>query len=580
LGSVAKGTALSFANTPCVSGASQNLQIKVTGLGGSQSLSWAGAFASGVANNATLSPLTTLSPTSGTISGNGNAVACIGISIATGSLTAGTTYHGDLRYTQTGGASSNDFPHDYFFKFTVTSAQQAQTITFAQPTSPQAYGSTFHVNPTSSSGLPVSVAASGPCSASAAAPGYDVTMTSGTGTCTLTASQAGDANFTAAQNVVRTVTAQPRPITVTADPKSKVYGQADPALTYEVTSGSLESGDSFTGNLARAAGESVAGSPYAIKQGSLTAGTNYDLTFVGANLTITPHDLHVAAHPQTKVYGQADPELTYTVTQSDLQYSDTNAVVSGSLARNPGQTVAGGPYAITKGSLTANDNYTLLFTGANLTITKAPLTVTADEKAILLNGTVSALTATLTGFQYGETLLTSGVTGTAACTTSDGKSIGTFDIVCRAGTLQASNYSFGPLRGGEAHSHLSLGRLSAADQRHGTPDGRAAEQVQARPDDPGQVRAQERGGCRRSAGGRPDVLPLRQRGWLRRYRDHRHDRRGPAERRSDLRVGREPVPLQLEHQGPHRRRVPDLREPRRRDQAVRRHLPRQVGGTT
>jgi len=38
-----------------------------------------------------------------------------------------------------------------------------------------------------------------------------------------------------------------RPITVTADAKSKTYGDADPALTYQITSGSLVTGDSFNG---------------------------------------------------------------------------------------------------------------------------------------------------------------------------------------------------------------------------------------------------------------------------------------------------------------------------------------------
>jgi hypothetical protein len=46
-----------------------------------------------------------------------------------------------------------------------------------------------------------------------------------------------------------------RPITVTADPTSKIYGGADPALTYQITSGSLLAGDVFTGNLSRTAGE-------------------------------------------------------------------------------------------------------------------------------------------------------------------------------------------------------------------------------------------------------------------------------------------------------------------------------------
>src|SRR5204862_6880048 len=52
-----------------------------------------------------------------------------------------------------------------------------------------------------------------------------------------------------------------------------------------ITSGSLAFGDVLSGSLPRESGESVAGSPYAIKQGSLTAGTNYDLTYVGANFT-------------------------------------------------------------------------------------------------------------------------------------------------------------------------------------------------------------------------------------------------------------------------------------------------------
>src|SRR5262249_46618839 len=69
-----------------------------------------------------------------------------------------------------------------------------------------------------------------------------------------------------------------RPITVTADAQTKVYGEADPALTYQVTSGNLASGDSFSGGLTRDAGENVG--TYAIRQGALTAGGNYDLSYV------------------------------------------------------------------------------------------------------------------------------------------------------------------------------------------------------------------------------------------------------------------------------------------------------------
>ena len=75
-------------------------------------------------------------------------------------------------------------------------------------------------------------------------------------------------------------------VTVTADAKSKYHGQPDPALTYQITSGSLVAGDAFTGALARSAGE--APGTYPILQGTLALSNNYVLTYVGANLTIVP----------------------------------------------------------------------------------------------------------------------------------------------------------------------------------------------------------------------------------------------------------------------------------------------------
>ncbi len=76
-----------------------------------------------------------------------------------------------------------------------------------------------------------------------------------------------------------------RPLTITADPKSKAFGDPDPFFTYSITNGSLAGADSLSGNLTRVPGEAVGA--YAILQGSLTAGSNYAITYVGANLTIT-----------------------------------------------------------------------------------------------------------------------------------------------------------------------------------------------------------------------------------------------------------------------------------------------------
>ena len=88
----------------------------------------------------------------------------------------------------------------------------------------------------------------------------------------------------------------PRPITATADPQSKVYGDDDPDLTYQITSGSLAGSDTFSGSLTRDAGEDVG--DYAITQGTLALSSNYTLTYEGASLTITARPITVTADPK------------------------------------------------------------------------------------------------------------------------------------------------------------------------------------------------------------------------------------------------------------------------------------------
>jgi len=101
---------------------------------------------------------------------------------------------------------------------------------------------------------------------------------------TLSGVDAGNYTLSAAP-IQTTADITPRPITVTANDASKAVGSADPVLTYTVTSGSLVSGDGFTGVLSRAPGEVVG--TYPIAQGTLALTANYNITFVGATFTIT-----------------------------------------------------------------------------------------------------------------------------------------------------------------------------------------------------------------------------------------------------------------------------------------------------
>jgi len=187
----------------------------------------------------------------------------------------------------------------------------------------------------------------------------------------------------------------PVSLMVIADAQSKVYGTSDPALTLSATGlvnnpafGIADTaGTVLSGALTRAIGdpshcqcitclngENVKGGPYAITKGTLAANSNYTLGFTGNNLTITPAALHVAANPQSKIFGMNDPALTFNVTglvnNPTLGIVDTaDSELSGALTRVPGESALGGPYLITQGTLTAKCNYLLDYTQNNLIIT-------------------------------------------------------------------------------------------------------------------------------------------------------------------------------------------------------------------
>src|SRR6202041_1834802 len=129
--------------------------------------------------------------------------------------------------------------------------------------------------------------------------------------------------------------------------------------------------------------------------------SNYPLSYTGANLTVTAAALTVAANAQTRVYGAANPTLTYT--ETGLVNGDT---LTGLLATTATviSSVAGSPYAITQGTLAASSNYVLSYTGANLTVTAAALTVPADAQTRAYGAANPTLTYTSPGLVNGDTL--------------------------------------------------------------------------------------------------------------------------------------------------------------------------------
>ncbi|MBK9578220.1 MAG: hypothetical protein IPK50_10060 [Fibrobacterota bacterium] len=177
------------------------------------------------------------------------------------------------------------------------------------------------------------------------------------GTTTLTVSYPGDSLWLPAGPISRSLTVATRRIIVQGQKAQKVFGDADPSLTYSCAQcGPL---DVLTGNLERAGGESVG--TYLVKQGSLRASRDHDLVFVSDEFIIQPRKIAVLADSVVKPAGAPDPVLTFRV--DGILEGDT---LAGSLSRQGGEDP--GSYPILLGSLEAGENYVIDFRGANLQI--------------------------------------------------------------------------------------------------------------------------------------------------------------------------------------------------------------------
>ncbi|VXD01083.1 MBG domain-containing protein [Sphingomonas sp. 8AM] len=178
----------------------------------------------------------------------------------------------------------------------------------------------------------------------------------------------GNYVFVQADANAKALTIVPRNLTVAADAITRKYGYANPALTYHTGGDGLYGSDALTGALDTEADEDSDVGRYGITQGSLTAGGNYKVTFSGADLTIVPRDLTIAALEASRAFGEANPVLGYRVAGDGL-YDDDR--LSGTLATSADASAAAGRYPIEQGSLTAGTNYTIAYTGADLMVTAA-----------------------------------------------------------------------------------------------------------------------------------------------------------------------------------------------------------------
>ncbi|WCT13192.1 MBG domain-containing protein [Mucilaginibacter jinjuensis] len=323
---------------------------------------------------------------------------------------------------------------------TLTVNKAAQTITFNTLTDKVFGDADFALLATSSSGLAVSYVSSN--TAVATISGNTVHII-GVGTSTITASQSGNASYSAATAVLQTLNVGKASQTISFDALiAKTYGNADFNLSATSSSGLPVSYSSSNTAVATISGNTVhivrAGTTNIIASqsgnGSYAAATN-----VQQQLAINTVAIAITAVASSKAYGSVDPQLTYTYTGT-LAAGDN---FTGALTRAAGENV--NTYAINQGTLALNGNYTLTYNGAVFSITKKVLTVTADNQAKTYGTANPAFTIKYSGFVNNET--TSNLTSlpTVSTDATVASNAGTYVITPAGGS--AANYDFNYVTG-------------------------------------------------------------------------------------------------------------------------------------
>ncbi len=317
----------------------------------------------------------------------------------------------------------------------LTVNRAGQTITFGELAG-SVYGDPdFALDATATSGLQVSFASSN--EAVATVDGTSVHIT-GAGTAIITASQAGDENYLPATGVSRTLTVDKASQTIVLGPIGvHIYGDPDFNLSATASSGLSVSFSSSNPDVAVVTGGTVhitgAGSTL------ITASQSGDDNYNAAPDVV--HMLNVEKASQTinfpaidpVVYG-ASPFVPASEASSGLQVTLASNNTEVAEIVNGYVTVRGAGTAIITASQAGNGNYNpATDEEVTLTVGKAQLTVTADNKSKAYLEQNPALTFTCQGFVNGEDITVLDNLPVASTEATSASPVGTYAIVLSGG---------------------------------------------------------------------------------------------------------------------------------------------------
>lgn len=220
-------------------------------------------------------------------------------------------------------------------------------------------------------------------------------------------------------------------LTATATSLSKVQGSVNPTLTQTFT-GFVNSDTSASITVPTLSTTAVTGSAvgtYPITNSGGSA-TNYNFTYVPGTLSITSTPLVFGAIA-SQVYGVADFSPGATGAGS-ITYTSSNSAVATIVSNNIHIIGVG------TSTITATDGVSSI--PQTLIVTKANLTITADNYAIAVGSSIPTLTVSYSGFVYSDTTASLSSLPTITTTATGGSPVGAYPITASGAT--AANYTF------------------------------------------------------------------------------------------------------------------------------------------
>jgi gliding motility-associated-like protein len=271
-----------------------------------------------------------------------------------------------------------------------------------------------------------------------------IDQTTGAGIYTINVNGGSSPNYTIAR-VTGTLTINKALLTVTANDKTRIYGQDNPTFTFDY--GGFLNGDNTSAmstlpGITTTIDATTDAGTYTITPGGAVS-NNYNFNYVAGNLVINKAPLTVTADPKTKVYGDALPSLTFQY--SGFLFGQNSSVIDTAPTIGTTATAASpvGTYTITASGGAAKNYSFSTFIPANLTVTKAVLTAKADNQTRVYGLDNAPLTITYTGFVNGDTEVVLNVPGpkpTASVGADKTSPVNTYTITVSGGT--DDNYSF------------------------------------------------------------------------------------------------------------------------------------------